>query len=123
MASADHARLAALAAMRNMPQVTSRNCGPGQPTVINRQRGATQIITICSDRIARLSEDARRQAVAAIDSGEVRRQAINGARMGIQSARASIAANRDIPEEDRAEALRDLDREAAELEREIAQES
>ncbi|WP_109806258.1 M56 family metallopeptidase [Sphingosinithalassobacter portus] len=113
-------------------EVRERSCGTTGPdsdkVTVHQTRGDRQIIIICTDRIEAITANAERQAAQAraqaatarVEAREYRRIAIVSAREGLDAARASIAALDNIPEEDRAEALRDIESARAELEAEAA---
>ncbi len=118
-------------------QVRERRCGIGGPdadkVTVNRIEGHWQVIEICTDRIEAVAADAERQAGRAqvqaeyaqeaaaraqVHAERSRRVAIVSARQGLESARLSIETMQGLPEEDRAEALRDIDEAIVELQAE-----
>ena len=106
--------------LRAAPEVTSRRCvdgvdgGPRQYT-LTTATGSKRAIVICTNRIGEAAATASKAAVASIDFAAIRRNAMAGALASVEASRASIAANRDIPDADRKAALADMDQALAEL--------
>lgn len=119
------------------PVVAERNCGKGErgsAFVVERRDGARSVTVICTDRIeaharaaARAGASARLAADRARIAGE--RARVAGLRAGqsgmatalasLRETRRAMAANHAIPDEDRAEALRELDEAMDEVRREL----
>lgn len=110
-------------AMASVPSVVSRDCGGSGRMTLDSNENGHRMIVICSDRIGRAGAQAARTAEAAsrmavVDGEAIRRQAMGSALAGLRAARTALAANRDMLEEARREALADMDRNIAEMERE-----
>lgn len=105
-------------AMAAAPTVMSKACGGEGRMTLNTSENGRRAIVICTDRIARAGEDgARRAELASVDAMAIKRRAMASAIAGIRATRASIAANRSMPEEARRETLAELDRSIAEMAR------
>ncbi|QKR99514.1 hypothetical protein F9288_07535 [Sphingomonas sp. CL5.1] len=105
-------------AMASVPSVVSRDCGGTGGMTLNRNENGRRLIVICNDRIAHAADEGERRAAAAeADAEAIRRRAMASEIAGLRSARASIAANRNMPEDARREALAELDRSMADMAR------
>lgn len=98
--------------MPPIPEVSSANCSDRGPAVEHRQRGGREHIVVCTNRIERM---AREGAELAANSAQIERDAIASARAGLERARATVAANRDMGEEGRRAALAGIDEALTEL--------
>ncbi|WP_298667890.1 M56 family metallopeptidase [uncultured Sphingomonas sp.] len=112
-------------ALAAAPSVVSRDCGDGGGDARMTMRGSENghpTVVICTDRIPRADAEGERRAridarMAAVDTVAIRHQAMAGAIAGLRAARASIAANRNMPEDARRETLAEFDRHIAEMAR------
>lgn len=104
-----------------VPIVREMACGGdvSRPVVVREQDGDTRRVTICTDRIARLSADASRRATEAaakaVEAGKLRRTAMHHALSSIRAARGAILDNDHLTPTERDRALSDMDRELARL--------
>jgi beta-lactamase regulating signal transducer with metallopeptidase domain len=120
--SADTERLAAdaerIAASVKVPEISEKRCGGTGPTsyssVAADGRSISRMV-ICTDRIERMAADGAR---AAAEAGRTRATAMATARASIQTARVHIRSDRNLSEEQRAEALSALDEAMTEVESE-----
>lgn len=112
----------AMPPMPNIPQVVERNCGPSvgglrREMVIQSSKGGKRTMVICTNRIeAAAAEGAR----VAVKSKAIRAQALASALASLDTARASIRAQRDMSAEQRREALAGLDEAMVEMRSEMA---
>jgi beta-lactamase regulating signal transducer with metallopeptidase domain len=96
----------ALAALRNMPEITSRDCTGNGANAIETRDGAKRRIVICTDRIARA---ARAASHASIDTARIERDAHRSALQGLRAARRSIEDNASMSDTQRSAALEGID--------------
>ena len=95
-----------------VPQVSERNCAGSGPAVDDRSEGGRRRITICTNRVERMTQEAERTAAnAAITEQQARRSARNG----LATARAAIERDRNLTTQQRDEALQGLAQAEAEL--------
>ncbi|MHA6723653.1 M56 family metallopeptidase [Sphingomonas sp. RS2018] len=111
----------ALAALRDMPEMSSRDCkdSEGKPNenVINRTDGKKKLIIICTNRIRRTATLAMADAKMAQGRAIfIQRDAEASALAGLRMARRSIEANRDMDAAARTNALNGIDTAMRELE-------
>lgn len=113
----------ALAALRDMPEISSRDCTGNGATAIETRDGAKRKIVICRNRIADAAGAAARASagydIAAIDTIRIERDARGSALEGLRAARRSIEGNRSMTDTQRSTALLGID----EAIREMAQKS
>ncbi|MDZ7282958.1 hypothetical protein N4G62_13060 [Sphingomonas sanguinis] len=117
------------AVAKNMPRVESRLCGIGGVdgrtsfTTTDRNSGR-QVTVICTDRIEHDARTASMQATAAMRSAQFAKQTAKqqmaSGLASIAIARTTIMQQRHLSDEDRREALKDLDEATAELKAEMA---
>lgn len=106
---------------RMIPDVRNERCGnPGNPEIVQhrdtRNGRERRVMIICTDRVERVAARAADAHRVAID---VTRHALAGAMAGIQAARASIQADRNLSPEAKRDALRGLDDAMRELRSEM----
>lgn len=100
-----------------VPQVSSASC-PGdrdRPVVENSMRGGVHRIVVCTNRIEAMSRDAERLAAASIDTADIERHAMLSARTSLTTARAAIEHERNLTDDQRAQALAGIAQAEAEL--------
>ncbi len=118
----DGERVEDAAWLKDMPQVTERDCKTGKDggereLVVNRHDGKQRVMIICTNRIA---EVASAGAAMAVNSKDIERNALQSALSGLTSARAGIATNPSMTAEQRSEALAGIDEGIAEVQADIA---
>ena len=102
------------ARLKDMPEVTSRDCGPaegdGKENVIRSTAEGKRRIVICTNRIAAAGRAAaaHAQIFARLDINEIERNAMGSARASLERARRSIEMSRDLSDSQRSEALRGI---------------
>lgn len=109
-----------MAVIKDIPDVRSRRCGgdgKSEQMIINTSRGDKKVMVICTDRIERMASLAADKAVRAKD---IQRMAYDQALQSLRATRSSIANNTAIPDEDRRDALDDIDDSIREMETERA---
>lgn len=114
---------------RNMSRVESRRCGIGGVdgrtsfTTTDRKNGR-QVTVICTDRIEHDARTASLQATAAMRSAQFAKQTAKqqmaAGLTSIAIARTTVMQQRHMSDEDRREALKDLEEATAELKAEMA---
>lgn len=113
----------AQAALAAAPDVSERTChdgadgGPKQFVIHTTGTGGKRAMIICTNRV---ETAAREGAEVAANSAEIQRNAMASAMAGLDSARATIAANRDMAEKDRTEALAAIEQARAEVREQMA---
>ncbi len=114
----------ALAALKNMPEMASRNCAAGEgderQPVIRRDEGGKRIIVFCQNRFKQIGERARASAEhgaaeSAKWSGWSERYALTSALSGLRSARRNIERS-NMSAEQRSSALAGIDQAIREME-------
>lgn len=115
----------ALAQLKNMPQVSSRNCKPGEggnvnENVIRTDDGKIRRVIICTNRIearAKLASDQARQAqLSMVNVRLITRDANRAALNGLRTARESVRSAEGMTAEQRSEALKGIDEAIREME-------
>lgn len=102
----------------DIPEVESRRCGGenGKPMVFNSEPGPDgkkRKIVICTDRIERVTAEA---AEAGAMAERHKKAAMRSALAGLRHARTSVAAQPELSDSQRAEALKGIDQAIRELE-------
>ncbi|WP_425229385.1 M56 family metallopeptidase [Sphingomonas sp.] len=95
-----------------IPEVSSANCRDAGPMVETSEHRGRQRIVICRNRVER---QAREGAELAANADTIERQARASALAGVERARVSIEADRNLTAEQKREALAGLDEALAEL--------
>jgi bla regulator protein BlaR1 len=108
--------------MRNVPEVSERNCsvgrdGEAQRFVVQGRDGGKRTMVICTNRI---QAAAAASTAAAVNAADIRRNAMKVALASVEASRASLAANQVMPVSGRKEALAEMDSALAELRAEMA---
>ncbi|MEG3123052.1 M56 family metallopeptidase [Sphingomonas sp. GB1N7] len=105
--------------LKNMPEVSSANCpgGDAKQMVINEKKGGRQRIIICTNRIEKVASDGAKMAA---NSKDIQRNALQTAIASLRATRASMEANKDMPAEGRAEAIKGIDEAIAEVTAEMS---
>lgn len=112
----------AMPPMPNVPQVVERNCGPGmggsrREMVIQSSKGGKRTMVVCTNRIEAAAAEGVRVAAK---SKAIRAQAMASALASLDTARASIRAQRDMSSEQRRAALAGIDEAMVEMRSEMA---
>ena len=105
--------------LTDVPDVSSLNCkdgDDGRPAMEDHKNGQRRIV-ICRNRAQRLASDA---AAAAGNATEVARGAMTNALTSLRLARASVASERDLTDDQRRSALAEIDQAITEMTAEIA---